>query len=243
MKTLLALSMALALITTQSTAKNMIEFHNPGSIRYDAKNKWVGQTGKTKSGFSKFENPVYGIRAMAVLLMAYQDRHRANTVGKIVKRYAPPHENDTLSYILHVSGRLGVVSDEVINVHEYRYMRPLIEAIIQFENGEQPYTGKQIDRALALAGILPDDADMPSRTMTGGRVATTGLSLTSVAVVAEQVQDAWEPVSFFMHYLKSALLTIKPYSGYMLWSAIGVTAIAVGAMMYARWDDARKMIR
>lgn len=70
------------------------------NIRYDARNKWRGQIGREK-GFCKFSDPMYGLRAAAILLCRYV-RQGDNTVDKIISRWAPPSENATDVYIAYV---------------------------------------------------------------------------------------------------------------------------------------------
>ena len=62
----------------------------------------------------------------------------------IIHRFAPPSENNTVAYINHVAEVLKVDTDDTIDVRDNNTMLKLIKAIILHENGEQPYTDKQI---------------------------------------------------------------------------------------------------
>ena len=95
----------------------------------------------------------YGVRACALTLKTYHDKG-IRTVGGIVARWAPPHENDTTAFAVYVSSGLGVVSDEVIPMMEYGTMRRLVELISAYENVKRP-SGADLDEGLAMAGLKP----------------------------------------------------------------------------------------
>lgn len=84
---------------------------NPANIRYNLSNSWKGLVGSEK-GFCKFENDLYGIRALIYLLRTYYLYRDCDTIRSIISRYAPSSENDTDSYISFVSDFVGVESDE-----------------------------------------------------------------------------------------------------------------------------------
>lgn len=127
-----------------------IRNNNPGNIRHGS-SQWLGMSPtQTDTEFVQFDDPVYGIRALAKLLKNYQSRYRLNTVRALISRWAPPNENDTDSYVKHVARVAGVHPDSVISVTDY--IRPITEAIIKHENnGLLPYSEDQITKALSLA--------------------------------------------------------------------------------------------
>ena len=91
------------------------KLNNPGNIRYASKVKWEGQTGKG-GGFSKFANPEYGARAIFKLLKTYSEKYHLNTIRGIISKFAPPHENNTSTYIQEITDAMnrrpfGVVAD------------------------------------------------------------------------------------------------------------------------------------
>ncbi len=51
--------------------------------------RWPGQTGATKLGFARFDDPAQAIRGFVELLRLYQDRHNARSAVDIMKRYSP----------------------------------------------------------------------------------------------------------------------------------------------------------
>ncbi|MBE0507783.1 MAG: structural protein [Marinospirillum sp.] len=128
-----------------------IRNNNPGNIKHDG-TQWQGLDNPASDGvFNRFISPEYGIRAVARILNTYQTRHGLNTVRGIINRYAPPVENQTDSYVMHVSGVLGVGADYPINVNDH--MMQLIKVIILHENGQQPYSDAVISKGIEMAGV------------------------------------------------------------------------------------------
>ena len=123
--------------------------NNPGNIRHGS-NQWQGMSAEqTDNAFVQFDDPVYGIRALAKLLKNYQSNYGLVTVREIINRWAPPSENETGSYVEHVARIVGVNPDARINVDEK--IVPLVTAIIKHENGLQPYDPETIARGISLA--------------------------------------------------------------------------------------------
>lgn len=124
-----------------------IRNNNPGNIRHG--DQWVGMSeNQTDPDYVQFISPEYGIRAMARVLKTYRNSYGLNTIAEIVSRWAPPSENDTQSYIKSVAQRLAVNPDQPIN----DFHTPLlIAAIIQHENGQQPYSEETIAMGVAMA--------------------------------------------------------------------------------------------
>lgn len=110
-----------------------IRNHNPGNIEDNT--AFLGMAG-SDGRFAIFESPFYGLRAMARQLKLYRDRDGINTVAGIVSKWAPPSENDTDNYIRFVSERAGVLEFSPLLDSEYP---GVIAAMIQLENGQQPY--------------------------------------------------------------------------------------------------------
>lgn len=126
-----------------------IRNNNAGNIRA-RKIIWDGQTGIDSAGFAIFKSSEWGLRALAKLLLNYERLHGLNTVSGIIKRYAPPVENETDSYIKSVSKKLGLDSHTSFNVAHY--LPRLMKAIIQHENGVNPYSDELIKNGIALVG-------------------------------------------------------------------------------------------
>nr|DAX91006.1 MAG TPA: virion protein [Caudoviricetes sp.] len=129
-----------------------IRNNNPGNIRHGA--NWLGlkPNGRNMdSAFCVFTAPVYGIRALAKVLINYKRIHGLNTVRQIVNRYAPPNENQTTAYIQSVAKQLGVYPDTVIDIEERGVLTVFIKAVIRMENGIQPYSDETIQQGIELA--------------------------------------------------------------------------------------------
>jgi hypothetical protein len=146
-----------------------IRNYNPGNIDRVAGTRWQGQAREQKdSRFITFLDPLWGIRAIARVLITYQDKRRAkdgsriDSVREVIERWAPAHENDTTAYAKHVATALGIgPDDESVDVYDYLTMRTLVLAIIRHENGPGPLPGglwygePMIADGLARAGVVP----------------------------------------------------------------------------------------
>jgi hypothetical protein len=131
-----------------STPPRGIRNNNPGNIRRG--DKWQGMTiTQGDSAFCQFETPEYGIRALGKVLMNYQSKHGLKTVRQLITRWAPPTENNTVAYVNGVAKALGVLADAEIEVTAY--LPQLVRAIIQHENGQQPYDDAIIAKGVDLA--------------------------------------------------------------------------------------------
>lgn len=129
-----------------------IRNNNAGNIRWGCNWQGLKKNGREQDkDFCVFVAPEYGIRAMARILLNYSSVYKINTVGGIIHRWAPPSENDTVSYIKHVSQSLKVDADETINVRDTNVMLKLVKAIIKHENGKQPYDDETILKGIRMA--------------------------------------------------------------------------------------------
>ena len=137
-------------IVYSPNGKNTLGFrnHNPGNLR-DASNT----TGRNQ-GFSTFSSDDDGLAAMARQLMLYGDRGN-NTPGGILHTYAPRTENKTQQYINDVSARTGYDSRQRLDLHNPEVLKNLMAAMIQHEQGSQPYTEEQLKNAIQSA-IMDD---------------------------------------------------------------------------------------
>lgn len=112
---------------------------NPGNIRHSA-SPWIGRAKvQADAEFVTFTDPVYGIRALAKVLLTYYRVHKRKTVRQIVERWAPSHENPTNSYARFVAGKMRVREDETLDLTKPAVLERLVKAIIAFENGRNIY--------------------------------------------------------------------------------------------------------
>ncbi|WP_168428671.1 structural protein [Erwinia amylovora] len=130
-----------------------IRNNNPGNIRWG--DDWKGlvpESLRTDKSFCQFKSAEYGIRAMIIILRNYQRKHGLSTIMEIINRWAPDVENDTQAYIDSVAKSTGVPADKQIDTTDSRFMPRLLQAIINHENGSQPYGFDVFIRAVDLAG-------------------------------------------------------------------------------------------
>lgn len=181
-----------------------IRNNNPGNL--DRGSPWQGLVEGNDPRFCTFADPAFGIRALAVTLITYYDKRKANdgsridTVKEIIERWAPPHENDTREYTNYVARVLGVAPDTTINLHLYDTLRPLVEAIIRHENGKGPlstrntwYSDEVIEEGLHRAGIVRSPVavvSVPATRETAGATITASIGVAQIAEAAPQVLEA-----------------------------------------------------
>ncbi|MEX2450927.1 MAG: structural protein [Rhodospirillales bacterium] len=211
-----------------------IRNNNPCNLVHLDRNKWQGLADPPTDGrFCVFVSPIYGLRAAALNLIAYQDRQGLRTIQAIVERWAPPSENDVAAYVASIRAQTGISPDRFIDVHSYNDIRPLLAAMIRHENGLQPYTDAQIDKALTMAGVEPPMQSMrKSRTVKGGQVAGAAGAATTVAGALSE----WAPALPAVEFIKNNL-------GLVLIVAGAAVLAGVGYMIWARFDDRRKGLR
>jgi len=116
-----------------------IRNNNPGNLRINKQNAWVGKIPVNKNTdrvFEQFDTPENGIRALLKLLKNYIDGGH-NTIEKIIMRFAPPDENNTRLYTEFVANRTGLLP--YIPVYHFNII-PIARAIVAMENGQDPYT-------------------------------------------------------------------------------------------------------
>lgn len=227
---------------------------NPGNIDRDG-TPWQGMAKDQSSDprFIVFDSAPFGIRAMARVLITYQDKHGLATVCKIINRWAPPVENNTEAYVQAVAAAIGVETNDIIDVHQHAVMLPLVKAIIKHENGVQPYAESVINYGLSLAGVTPRPNPKPiskSKTVIGSGIATAG---TAVGAVVDQVKDSGvqqavatiAPADTALETVQSAQDAVSYTMGLWEWAGIACAVLAIvgiGLVLYAKWDRHRKGI-
>lgn len=117
-----------------------IRNNNPLNIRKG--NNWKGERQpQSDPSFEEFESLQMGLRAGFIILRNYQrislaPKMRANTIRKIINRWAPASENDTLRYIDLVAKRSGLNPDELIAYRDKPRMLAVVEAMCFVECGQ-----------------------------------------------------------------------------------------------------------
>lgn len=208
--------------------------NNPGNIEFKAANKWQGQVERPPGErFAAFASEVWGIRALAVLLITYFDKHDADTVLKIISRWAPEHENPTDRYAAHVANYASVTPTETINVHDYTTMLGLVKGIITFENGPGTKYGKPkdwypqetYDEALKRAGVV-------SKAETK---RTTNDVAQGAAAATVSVAGAWEA--------GKSLLAVNSERAQSIGATVLFIAMAISVVAWWRHNKRRRAER
>lgn len=211
-----------------------IRNNNPGNIRH-SKDKWQGMAeAQTDAEFVVFKSPEYGIRAVCRVLLQYQKRG-LDTVGEIIRTYAPPVENNTDAYIRSVCKSGGFLPDEKLDLDDAAVMLPLVKAIVKHETGAT-YPEHVFESGLRLAGIH-GAAPKPlakSRTVQGSAATVAGGALAAAAEISRQVQEVqetFEPALSFVSWLTS----------YGTWIAIGLVVAAGCWIAWSRYQDRQRL--
>lgn len=116
-----------------------IRNHNPGNLNY------VGQAGAHKEPgihgrFAVFTTAQDGLRALRDQLLRYQQRDGIDTIDGIIAKWAPPSDdNNTNAYTQTVASHLNVKSSAPLGPLTSDRLAALMHAIIQVENGQDPY--------------------------------------------------------------------------------------------------------
>lgn len=126
-----------------------IRNNNPGNIRHGE--PWQGLSKEqTDASFCQFISPEYGIRAIAKILQSYNKRN-INSVQDIINAWAPSIENDTEAYTEAVCKACDFNPVQHIDMTDKLIIECLVKAIIQHENGSQPYSEQTITDGINLA--------------------------------------------------------------------------------------------
>ena len=112
-----------------------IRNNNPLNIRHSS-SKWQGMAKKqTDRAFVQFTHRKYGYRAAFVLIRSYIHKHHANTIGKIIARWAPSSDgNNTQGYIAYVSQTSGIPADEPLRFSDQQKMVSIVRSMAQMES-------------------------------------------------------------------------------------------------------------
>lgn len=130
-----------------------IRNNNPGNLNFAHQTGAVLEPGPN-ARFARFPTQEAGLAALRDQLLLYNRRDGLDTVAGIISKWAPPTENNTTSYIRGVAHALGVRPFQAIGPFTPSVLAGLMNAIIQFENGQNPY-GPLVAR---VAGARPGQA-------------------------------------------------------------------------------------
>ena len=77
----------------------------------------------------------WGYRALIRTLQNYRKRHGCATIADFIKRWAPPVENNTSSYITRVCKEMQVPDSYIPDIEDKATMCAFASAISMVENG------------------------------------------------------------------------------------------------------------
>ena len=120
--------------------------NNPGNIQIGQ--KWDGLYEiQLDSRFCTFKNVEHGIRAIGKILDTYKNKYHITSVRDILTRWAPNSENNTEKYIQFATKYINNKCKKCSTIDRKAY---IIEAIIKYENGYQPFSHKFIKKNLKI---------------------------------------------------------------------------------------------
>jgi len=106
--------------------------------RFDAGKNNFGNLRSGKNGaFGSYATPEDGIAATDANLRAYGSKHGIDTLGGVIRRWAPPNENNTNAYISNASKWTGLGPNDRINLGDQATRKKIAYAIFKQE-GRMP---------------------------------------------------------------------------------------------------------
>jgi len=186
-----------------------IRRNNPGNLEWGS--PWQGLADKADwpaDRFAAFIDPAYGIRAIAMTLITYQDKRKAkdgskiDSIREVIERWAPSSDNNNVpAYAKSVAALLDGVGpdDEVVDMHNPVHLRALVEGIIRHENGRGPlktanswYPDDVITEGLRRAGVVTKPSTSTTVTKAVPAAALGGVAVEQLAQVIPSVLSAMD---------------------------------------------------
>lgn len=122
--------------------------NNPGHI-VKTSIKWKGEIKcANPSRFECFSTPYWGLRAMMMNLKTYRDRYKVKTVQHIIRRWAPPNENNTTLLIRNACGYVGHDCSRPFNLHDEFNFKRMVKAILRQEGNTLVFSDYIIERIM-----------------------------------------------------------------------------------------------
>lgn len=124
-----------------------VTYHNPGNL-VKSSSTWVGET-ERQGRFTAFESAHYGLRALCIVILRYEQHHHIDTLESFVRRFAPPCENNVNNYTSFLVHELGIGRRQKVSFSAV--LPSLVKAVIKYEHGIMPYNDIQILMAVVSA--------------------------------------------------------------------------------------------
>lgn len=124
---------------------------NPGNIRPSERYVWRGQKGVDPDKYCIFEAPIYGIRAMAIIIVNYIEHHDIDTIEGVINRWSGDTPIIKNAYADYVSRWTGINADLPFPFDTLG--AKAIEAMIGFENGST-FDGKRVSQYYDMPYII-----------------------------------------------------------------------------------------
>lgn len=129
-----------------------IRLNNPGNVERTGQ-RWQGlHAVQSDPRFFRFIAPFWGLRCAGRILLTYQRQYGLRTPRALISRWAPPEENETSFYIVHVAKGSGVGIDTTVDFErDVPVLCAFVTTIVKHENGQQPYSAELIRSACLSA--------------------------------------------------------------------------------------------
>lgn len=219
-----------------------IRNNNPGNVEHSPSNNWLGMADPASDGrYCIFNDPRNGIRAFVLLLLNYQRVHRLKTITAILERYAPRQDkNATDAYIRFVSEQVGVSPKAAITLlGDYRITERLVKAIIQFENGMQPYPDELIQEGIGRAMPVGNEsgvgavkpATQSTEQVAAGTAAASAGGMAGLEWLKGQVEQNQTQVIDGITKIQQSMDGVHVLG----WAQVALLVAILGSIWYLAW--------
>lgn len=108
--------------------------NNPLNIRKGENWQGLRET-QTDSAFCQFVSMEYGLRAAFVTIRTYMNKYALGNVASIVRRWAPPSENNTDKYVEAVCKDAQIAPFHALKFSNKEQMVDVVAAMVKVECG------------------------------------------------------------------------------------------------------------
>lgn len=222
-----------------------LRLNNPGLIQ-KADGEVLGLAEKQPSGeLVAFDKATQGIRSLAAALLRLQGSAGRMLLGELLGRWASRHGEGAAGFAAEVAALADMALDQRVDVRDFRDLKPIVEALIRYQNGRQPYSSGQLTKGLLLAGVEPAKRPLDqSRTMRGGIIAVLlSLVVSALETVRDDPDRAQATVRLIAPKAEAWFLEALPHLESAQWVSQIFIFAALALVLWARLDDRRKGLR